>query len=105
MAQFMGAKKILHDRWGTVYKYDKNPSIGSSVGWVGIDISVKYHTSYDWLIPVWVKFRELRFDDVEHQFKHSELKSLIGWMLVNGTIETTFTELGKAIEWYNSLKK
>jgi hypothetical protein len=72
---------------------------------------LKFHTSYDWLMPIWVKFRDLHptidmNDDIAHEtIKYSRYKTSITYKLLHSTIEEVFEELGKAIEWYNTIKK
>ncbi len=65
----------------------------------------QFSTSYDWLIPVWHKFRDLRFEDLKHEFSHSNIKNMIRQELTIGTAWDLFNELAEAIEWYNTTKK
>lgn len=65
-----------------------------------------YHTSYDWLHRVWVKFMDLKFDGNAIQFSEYEgICMTIAGKITHGTIEEAFLELGRAIEWYNQIKK
>ena len=65
---------------------------------------MKYHSDWGWLIPVWYKFRDLRFDDFMDQFKHSDFKRLISHAICYEGIENAYNEICKAIKWYNSQK-
>jgi len=65
----------------------------------------QYHTSWDWLMPAWLKFRELKFDDVKHQFYHSKHKEMISRVIAymnDGTPKLAFEALSIAIKWYNT---
>jgi len=69
---------------------------------------LKYHISYDWLMPVWVKFRDLENEIVDYQFNKLAfyvLKAKIKDLLTEkDTPIEAFEELAKAIEWYNTIK-
>lgn len=67
--------------------------------------SMKYHSNWNWLMPAWYRFVDLRFADVMHQFKHSELKTIVGYAILYGDIDLAFTNLVEAIKWYNSTKQ
>ena len=66
---------------------------------------LEYDLSYDWLMPVWHKFRDLRFRSINDQFTHSHYKESIIKEIANGNEETLFNALAEAIEWYNTTKK
>jgi hypothetical protein len=66
---------------------------------------MKYHSSWDWLLPVWYKFIDLRFADVMHQLKHSELKSIIGLAILYGGIELAHKNIFEGIQWYKTTIK
>lgn len=70
----------------------------------GLDLNdqLHYHESYDWLMPVWVKFRDLYPKDRGTHSYHCH--KICGIILNSGTSEA-FEELYKAIEWYNSQTK
>lgn len=73
--------------------------------------SLKYHSSWDWLMPVWVKFRTLNYDysngvkrdDLKKQ--HEDFRELILGALEIGSITMTFKYISEAIQWYNSQSK
>jgi hypothetical protein len=89
MAEFMGFKND-----GTTFIV---------FGFVNNKISVKFHTSYDWLMPVWVKFRDMYEPELGKALW--DVKENIKTIIVMKPIEEAFEELGKAIEWYNTIKK
>lgn len=66
-------------------------------------VPIEYHTSWDWLMPVWIKFRSLEL------FGNEEYNDWIGslsWYLYCASDPSTFQErLYYAIQWYNSTKK
>ena len=65
-----------------------------------------YHESYDSLMRIWFKFRELRFESLKHEKQHYEYKSKIGLSLVvDNDISKPYNLLVEAIEWYNSTLK
>jgi hypothetical protein len=64
----------------------------------------KYHTSWDWLMPVWYKIRDLRFDEPKLQLEHMKVKTPITHFICYGTIEHAFIEILAAITWYNTTK-
>jgi len=82
-----------------------------------------FDKSYDWLIPVWVKFRDLYLHQVNPKYniletkeklkqdviddilKWDNLKTELRRFITDEPIEKAFEELGKAIEWYNTIKK
>ena len=74
-----------------------------------------YHTSYDWLMPVWAKFRALKFpaphtDEwvngeglyMEHSGKCDVIRSAI---TDSDSPMNVFIVLSNAIIWYQSIKK
>lgn len=61
-----------------------------------------YHTDYNWLHRVWVKFRDL---DQRHWNKpewHLHKAQIIR-AIIDSPIEEAFLELGRAIEWYEQI--
>lgn len=60
--------------------------------------SMKYHCNWHWLMPAWYRFVELRFDDPMMQFKHSELKTTVGYAILYGDIKLAFTNLADAVK-------
>lgn len=67
-------------------------------------IEYEYHNTYDSLIPVWQKFRDLEMDSTKKELMHSVRKRKIAHALLNLTIKELFTELAGAIIWYNENK-
>lgn len=65
---------------------------------------LRYNTDWAKLIPIWQKFRDLRFEGVHEQFEHSEFKQNIAHRICYGTIETAYQSIVSGIQWYNSIK-
>ncbi len=68
---------------------------------------LKFHESWDWLIPVWHKFSDLeRPLQPRHkamwEWYYSKIKSEL---LGNNTPNQAFLRLVDAIEWYNATKQ
>ena len=60
---------------------------------------------YNLLHEAWVKFRDLKFEDV-NQLKEFKLqKDQIAYAITYWSITEAFDELVKGIEWYESLNK
>ncbi len=67
---------------------------------------LRYHKSYDWLHPVWVKFRDLDIWKLQSYQKLDfwNLYQRIAYALLYKTVLDAFKILVEAIEWYNSIK-
>ena len=68
-----------------------------------------YHTSYDWLMPVWVKFRDMmetypptNQQDFLDGYSHLQL---IKHAIADKPITEAFRALVSAVKWYNSIQK
>lgn len=75
----------------------------NGAGWC-ITEMLKYHSHWNWLMKVWIKFRELRFEGIHEQFEHSEFKQNISHKICYGTMDDAFQSIVSAIQWYNSIK-
>lgn len=64
--------------------------------------TLQYHASWDWLMPVWNKFKKLKFKSMTTSLEHIKIKSSISDSIVQGKIENAFVELVTGIRWYNS---
>lgn len=108
IAEFMG-KKVTEFTWrdyscicecdeeGNVDWYDRLPVYNPNV-------------DYNELMPVWVKFRDLEIDYKTDNLQFSDfnyirLKQNLEKTIMRKPIEKAFEELGKAIEWYNKIKR
>lgn len=65
---------------------------------------LKYNSDWNELMRAWYHFVDLRFTDSMHHFKHSELKSTVGFAILYGDIKLAFSNLAEAIKWYNTTK-
>ena len=67
---------------------------------------LKYHSSFDWLIPVCHKWDNLFFDsDDENIIKYTKLSDDLDMYTSFYEIEPIYNQLIKNIEWYNSICK
>lgn len=99
IAEFMGGPRCPHPdqpffpepHWG--YKCHK--------GHWWNEKNLEYHNSWDWLMPVWYKFRDLRFSETKLQLQHSNWKTPIDNAICYQSIQSTHLLLFNAIQWYN----
>ncbi len=105
IAEFMGLKPYNDDRYGILYTnpVDKRTPMTEE--------GLRYHSSWDWLMPVVHKFRHnltethyLTFDE-ECTKQHIEHKKSINLMLSLGGIEEVFKVLIDGIKWHNQQYK
>jgi hypothetical protein len=93
IARFMALEE-RHDEWRAphptlVFLYDN--------AWTPVP-RLKYHSSWDWIIPVWIKFRKLELDNKYF----SEWCNSLSWYLYSSDEPSRFAErLYYAIQWYN----
>lgn len=67
---------------------------------------LKYHSNWNWLIPVWIKFRDLPYLRIKEVLEHAEYMEYIQRAICqNETPSEAFEALVKGIIWYNSIKK
>lgn len=68
--------------------------------------SLNYDESYDWLMPVWRKFRDLNtpvlWGDNLSKF-HNMSKEIARSIVCENTPDKAFDLLVEAVEWYNSI--
>lgn len=101
----MTEKNIVLAKFENRLFYGKYPIDAYGPGTGNAYPEMKYHTSWDWLMPVWEKFRDMEFDTSEHIFRHRKYKDCIDKELSYGTIECAHLVIYKAIQWYNESKK
>ena len=66
---------------------------------------LSYHTSWDWLMPVWIKFRDLEFAG-KNEMLHSKVKHDLFHKLYRANSPSDFFHhLVEAVKWYQSTKK
>jgi hypothetical protein len=67
---------------------------------------LNYHKDWSALMPVWYKFRDLKFDEVANQIEHSNIRTVIGAAILNEgpTPAAACALLANAIRWYNQIK-
>jgi hypothetical protein len=100
IAEFMGAyrpEKILNDYEGTfLYK--------EGVRWRQPEM-LYYHSSWDWLMPAWKKFSDLKFIDSSVTAIHLNYCARITHALATTDIYTAHKHLSNGIKWYNQQPK
>lgn len=107
IAEFTGMKKYYHslkdniDHEQTWYIDDPNKEIYTA--------DLKYHSSWDWFMPAWEKFRkciDITGNPTEKYYQqYSQHCQQIATAIAHITIEESFARLVKAIQWYNQNKK
>jgi hypothetical protein len=100
IAKFMGL--VVHKKYGL--EVEMPPDNPSAQGYL---ISPKYHTSWDWLMPAWIKFLKLLNDEnlMTRNFPYyGDWYSKITGAIIRGDINETHELLCKGIEWYNNQK-
>lgn len=65
----------------------------------------QYNNDWNKLMEVWYKFLGLRFKEPMQQFKHSEIKTTVGYAILYGDIKLAYQNLIEAINWYNLTKQ
>lgn len=84
-----------------VYEF-KGTKYWSRPGWQGQHETLRFHDSWDWIMPVWIKFRDL-FEPPNT--KHEDWINSLQWYLFSSDSPKRFAErLAYAIKWYNSTK-
>lgn len=79
--------------WYEVYEKD-----GRSVRTDDVEFDIVYHQSWDALMPVWMKFRDLEIKNPEH----AEWCYSLSWYLYSSNDPKRFWErLCYAIKWFN----
>ena len=86
---------------------EKNRMIAEFMGHKGYEIfpiDAKYHTSWDWLMPVVAKIAQASFNHVElgERIIHVESGFLYGGSM---SIHRIYKRVVEFIEWYNENKK
>lgn len=67
---------------------------------------LKYHTSWSWLMPVWVRFRDLDFrGNAPRRWNHENHKERIVNCLISGTIGECHEAMYNGIKWYQKINQ
>lgn len=101
VALFMGGIYCQHP--DQIFFNDRHMGYKLSIGWWNVN-NLKYHSSWDWVHPVWEKFRDLTPFKKSHQrWNHERHKDIISLALSHGTIEMVHESLYKGIKWFNKV--
>ncbi len=111
IAEFMGYEKWKKD----YYKIPNSiwfDSLAQSDKHVNMCVeNCRFHNEYRWLMPVWVKFRDLfagekySEETLVKRNTHRVKCMLIERSILNKSISEAFTALAEAIIWYNENKE
>ena len=69
---------------------------------------MSFNTSFDWLMPVWAKFRDLAGDTyrgIEHQMMYINIVQKLSRQISRISIEEFFKQMVLAVKWHNSIIK
>lgn len=101
IARFMGAIHVTNNL-GEHWLFKTPPSkMATGMRWTYLC----YHDSFDWLMPVWMKFRDLQFEK-ENESKHGDWVISLQWYLFSSDSPARLADrLTYAIEWYNTTKQ
>ena len=108
LAEFMGAKVCNTYSDHVLYDYfNSNPDTDDSKDGYPDDWNryyastcLKYHLSYDWLMKVWFRFRNLTFTNAFDKHTYDQMKKALEDDLVNKSLSTVWENLVTAVEWY-----
>lgn len=94
-------KKEDLNKFPTIKGWLYNPNIFPYIMW-----DLKYHSSWDWLIPACKKWDELIFptDNPKLLVEYCRKCDLLDDMVTCYEIEAVFEQLVKNIKWYNGLE-
>jgi hypothetical protein len=96
---FDGATSYYDGRYGKLWSH---PLIK------GTHFNLQYNSSWDWLMPVWYKFRDLKFEGEEVSQEHALFSMAINVAIIHKCKDSplpAFNELVSAINWYNTIKQ
>ena len=86
-AAYTGANPTRFDRWLSPHTFS----------WITLE-QMKFDSSWEWMMPVWYKFRDLKPNGIEELHNGNVFR--IGQDLLHGTIEEVYFHLSKIIEEY-----
>ena len=93
LSLFMGETINIH-QWGDNWAKVLSLNITNTIP--------RYDKFWDWIMPVWIKFRDLNIDSKEYS---DWLSSLSWYMYSANEPKALFERLVYAIKWYNEQKK
>jgi hypothetical protein len=64
-----------------------------------------YHDDYSDLMPVWHKFRDLKFTQKRHEIGHSTHKDFCSHAITYKPIDDAFVQIAYACKWANLTKQ
>lgn len=95
----------LHSQFNWLWHGTDNPMLLPHPEDIYSPKGFRYHIQYNWLMPVYCKFRDLPIADLVRRHEHKQIMQPIKYALTHGTIEQLFIELTAAIKWYNNLSQ
>lgn len=98
IAEFIGCKK--DKSWNNWYKVPKKYQKAFGTQGFGIGTNCKFHSSWDWLMPVVRKIVVLCVDDADELFLSDQYTSILDTIPV-AVIEDSWKVVVEFIKWYN----
>lgn len=112
IAEFMGAGiepyPDGHFPGETGYRFKEKMPLDapdSTEGWWWNVNGLKFHSSWDWLMPAWVKFRDMKVPvESEEQYYQGYSQQLhrVSAAITHLLIKDAHEKLVEAIQWYNN---
>lgn len=65
---------------------------------------MQYHSSWNWIMPVWMKFRDIGIDNIKNE-EYQKWLDALRWYLFSAKVpKDLFERLYYAIVWHNKQK-
>ena len=82
----------------------------TKMGFESFDVvnDIPYQTSYDWIFPVWIKFRDIdsfTIEEYKNRIEYISCKNKIADLIPYISIDKLYEKLVQGITWYNSIKQ
>lgn len=104
--------KVLADFMELQFQEANGLRMYSYDDWGYLISELEYSTSWSWIMPVWIKFRDLKIDKKEfdgyinNSRLHYKKVSNLGSILIDANSPSNFfPHLVEAVKWYQSTKK
>lgn len=94
IAEFDGKLKDSDSDWWRGFDWIIHGSVSFH------ETTLKYHTSWNWIVPVWKKFSDLNLDD---EIYRNNLKA-INHAVIHFSFDIVHARIVRAIEFYNTIK-
>jgi hypothetical protein len=81
-----------------------NEVIAQFAGWTHKP-ALRYDHSWDYIMPLWHKFRDLDFESVDLDDQHKTLVDMVADAILNKSVNEAFLILVSGVKWYNKQKE